>query len=110
MQVTKSSGSYWEGTATAESLQRIYGISFPDQKQLKEWQKLQEDATKRDHRKIGREQELFFFHSLSPGMAFWNPKGALIYNRLIDFIKKEYRKRGFTEASYYLRKLKILIS
>ncbi|CAG2182636.1 unnamed protein product, partial [Oppiella nova] len=53
--VTKSSSSYWEGKADAESLQRIYGISFPDSKQLKEWQRIQEEAAKRDHRKLGRE-------------------------------------------------------
>uniref|UniRef100_A0A914EBU7 threonine--tRNA ligase n=1 Tax=Acrobeloides nanus TaxID=290746 RepID=A0A914EBU7_9BILA len=98
LQVTKASSSYWEGKSTAESLQRIYGISFPDPKQLKEWQKLQEEAAKRDHRKLGREQELFFFHPLSPGSAFWYPKGAHIYNTLVNFIKKEYRKRGFTEV------------
>jgi len=62
--VTKASSSYWEGKADAEQLQRVYGISFPDNKQLKEWQKLQEEAAKRDHRKIGRDQDLFFFHPL----------------------------------------------
>jgi threonyl-tRNA synthetase len=96
--VTKCSSSYWEGNAEKESLQRIYGISFPDPKQLKEWQKLQEEAAKRDHRKLGREQELFFFHPMSPGSAFWYPKGAKIYNTLVDFIRKEYRKRGYTEV------------
>ncbi|GMT34356.1 hypothetical protein PFISCL1PPCAC_25653, partial [Pristionchus fissidentatus] len=98
MQITKSSASYWEGKADAESLQRVYGISFPDPKQLKEWQKIQEEAAKRDHRKLGREQNLFFFHPLSPGSAFWYPHGAHIYNALQTFIRKEYRKRGFTEV------------
>ncbi|KAK0404744.1 hypothetical protein QR680_017606 [Steinernema hermaphroditum] len=98
MQVTKASSSYWEGKSDAETLQRVYGISFPDSKQLKEWQKFQEEAAKRDHRKIGRDQDLFFFHGLSPGSAFWYPKGAHIYNKLTDFIKKEYRKRGFSEV------------
>ncbi|RCN29082.1 putative threonine--tRNA ligase [Ancylostoma caninum] len=98
LQITKSSSSYWEGKADAESLQRIYGISFPDPKQLKEWQKFQEEAAKRDHRKLGRDQELFFFNPLSPGCAFWYPKGAHIYNTLMNFMRKEYRKRGFTEV------------
>ena len=98
--MTKASASYWEGNNAAESLQRVYGISFPDPKQLKEWQKFQEEAAKRDHRKIGREQELFFFHQLSPGSAFWFPKGAHIYNQLQDFIRKQYRKRGFSEVGY----------
>lgn len=54
LKVTKSSSSYWEGNSKAESLQRVYGISFPDTKQLKEWETFQEEAAKRDHRKLGR--------------------------------------------------------
>ncbi|KAG8192693.1 hypothetical protein JTE90_009719 [Oedothorax gibbosus] len=96
--VLKNSATNWEGKVEAESLQRVYGISFPDTKQLKEWQKFQEEAAKRDHRKIGKEQELFFFHELSPGSCFFQPKGAHIYNELISFIKEEYRKRGFQEV------------
>lgn len=98
LQIVKNSSTYWEGKAEAESLQRIYGISFPDNKQLKEWQKFQEEAAKRDHRKLGKEQELFFFHELSPGSCFFQPKGAIIYNELISFIKEEYKKRGFQEV------------
>ncbi|KAL3866804.1 hypothetical protein ACJMK2_044072 [Sinanodonta woodiana] len=96
--VTKNSSTYWEGKADMESLQRIYGISFPDTKQLKEWKQLQEEAAKRDHRKLGRDHELYFFHELSPGCCFFLPKGAHIYNTLIEFIKSEYRKRGFQEV------------
>ncbi|XP_033214455.1 threonine--tRNA ligase 1, cytoplasmic isoform X2 [Belonocnema kinseyi] len=96
--ITKNSSTYWEGNANAETLQRIYGISFPDSKQLKEWEKFQEEAAKRDHRKIGKEQELFFFHELSPGSCFFQPRGAHIYNTLIEFIRAEYRKRGFQEV------------
>ncbi|GAB6019013.1 Threonine--tRNA ligase 1, cytoplasmic [Chamberlinius hualienensis] len=97
-QITKNSATYWEGKSDAESLQRIYGISFPDNKQMKEWQKFQEEAAKRDHRKLGREQELFFFNELSPGSCFFQPRGAYIYNTLIEFIRGEYRKRGFQEV------------
>ncbi|XP_054277975.1 threonine--tRNA ligase 1, cytoplasmic-like isoform X2 [Macrosteles quadrilineatus] len=96
--VTKNSATYWEGKSDAESLQRVYGIAFPDNKQMKEWEKFQEEAAKRDHRKIGREQELYFFHELSPGSCFFQPRGAHIYNKLIDFIRSEYRKRGFQEV------------
>merc|ERR1711894_578897 len=78
--VTKNSATYWEGNSEAESLQRIYGISFPDSKQMKEWKHFQEEAAKRDHRKIGVQQDLFFFHELSPGSCFFQPKGAHIYN------------------------------
>ncbi|XP_076761471.1 threonine--tRNA ligase isoform X1 [Xylocopa sonorina] len=98
IKITKNSSTYWEGNANAESLQRLYGISFPDTKQLKEWEKFQEEAAKRDHRKIGKEQELFFFHELSPGSCFFQPRGAHIYNTLVEFIRSEYRKRGFQEV------------
>jgi threonyl-tRNA synthetase len=96
--ITKNSSTYWEGDQSRESLQRIYGISFPDPKQLKEWKFLQEEAAKRNHRKIGIEQDLFFFHELSPGSCFFYPKGAHIYNKLIEFIRGEYRKRGYQEV------------
>lgn len=98
LKVTKNSSTYWEGKADAETLQRVYGISFPDPKKLKEWEQLQEEAAKRDHRKLGREQELFFFHELSPGSCFFQPRGAHIYNTLINFLRDQYRKRGFEEV------------
>ncbi|KAG9480831.1 hypothetical protein GDO78_010216 [Eleutherodactylus coqui] len=94
----KHSTSYWRGDATRETLQRVHGVSFPDSKQLQEWEKAQDEAANRDHRKIGRDQELFFFHEMSPGSCFFLPRGAHVYNVLIDFIKEEYRKRGFTEV------------
>lgn len=98
LKIHKNSSTYWEGKADMETLQRIYGISFPDPKMLKEWEKFQEEAKNRDHRKLGREQDLFFFHDLSPGSCFFLPKGAYIYNTLIEFIRSEYRKRGFQEV------------
>uniref|UniRef100_A0A3Q3XBJ9 threonine--tRNA ligase n=1 Tax=Mola mola TaxID=94237 RepID=A0A3Q3XBJ9_MOLML len=98
LKIHKNSSTYWEGKADMETLQRIYGISFPDPKMLKEWEKFQEEAKNRDHRKLGRDQDLFFFHDLSPGSCFFLPKGAFIYNTLIEFIRSEYRKRGFQEV------------
>lgn len=62
------------------------------------YQKLLEEAAKRDHRKIGTDQELFFFHQLSPGSCFFQPMGARLYNSLIDLMRTEYRKRGFSEV------------
>jgi threonyl-tRNA synthetase len=98
MEVTQNSSSYWKGNAENESLQRVYGISFPDKKKLAEWKKLMEEAKKRDHRNVGPAQGLFFFHDLSPGSAFFLPHGARIYNGLIELMRSEYRKRGFTEV------------
>ncbi|KAI8622433.1 hypothetical protein BC830DRAFT_1057088 [Chytriomyces sp. MP71] len=96
--VVKNSASYFLGDAKNDSLQRIYGISFPDTKQMKEYKQFMEEAAKRDHRKIGVQQELFFFNDLSPGSAFWQPNGTIVYNNLIQLQRDEYRKRGFKEV------------
>lgn len=96
--VTKNSSSYWRADSTKETLQRIYAISFPDKKQLKEWQHIQEEAKKRDHRNIGKDQELWFFHPYSPGMIFFLPHGQRIFNKLVDLMKNEYLKRGYQEV------------
>ncbi|XP_054550749.1 threonine--tRNA ligase 2, cytoplasmic [Talpa occidentalis] len=98
IRIFKNSSTYWEGRPEMETLQRIYGVSFPDNKMMKTWEKLQEEAKNRDHRKIGKEQELFFFHDLSPGSCFFLPRGAFIYNTLMDFIREEYHRRNFTEV------------
>jgi len=97
-QVTKNSSAYWEGKSEMENLQRVYAISFPDAKLFKEWKTIQEEAAKRDHRKVGTDQDLFFFHTLSPGSAFFLPHGTIIYNRLVNLMKAEYWKRGFQEV------------
>uniref|UniRef100_A0A673YDR8 threonine--tRNA ligase n=1 Tax=Salmo trutta TaxID=8032 RepID=A0A673YDR8_SALTR len=99
LKIYKNSSTYWEGRSDMETLQRIYGISFPDSKMLKEWECFQEEARNRDHRKIGKEQELFFFHDLSPGSCFFLPRGAYLYNTLTDFIREEYCRRGFQEVA-----------
>ncbi|XP_011820653.1 PREDICTED: probable threonine--tRNA ligase 2, cytoplasmic isoform X1 [Mandrillus leucophaeus] len=98
IKIFKNSSTYWEGNPEMETLQRIYGISFPDNKMMRNWEKFQEEAKNRDHRKIGKEQELFFFHDLSPGSCFFLPRGAFIYNTLTDFIREEYHKRDFMEV------------
>ena len=97
-EVMRASAAYWLGNAANDSLQRVYGVSFPDAKQLKAHKHMLEEAKKRDHRVIGSKQELFFFHELSPGSCFFLPHGARIYNKLMDFIRAEYRKRGYTEV------------
>ncbi|NXF50228.1 SYTC2 ligase, partial [Oceanites oceanicus] len=98
LKIFKNSSTYWEGRSDMETLQRIYGISFPDNKMMKEWEKFQEEARNRDHRKIGKEQELFFFHDLSPGSCFFLPRGAFLYKTLMDFIREEYHRRNFSEV------------
>ncbi|KAF7440036.1 threonyl-tRNA synthetase [Pleurotus ostreatus] len=96
--VTKNSASYFLGDANNDSLQRIYGISFPDKKQLTDYKAFLAEAAKRDHRKIGKEQELFFFNDHSPGSAFFLPHGTRIYNALVDLMRTEYFKRGYQEV------------
>ncbi|KAJ7543976.1 hypothetical protein O6H91_09G060700 [Diphasiastrum complanatum] len=94
----KASSSYWRGKADRESLQRVYGISFTDSKKLKEYLYQLEEAKKRDHRLLGVHQELFFFHPLSPGSCFFLPHGTRIYNKLLEFVRSQYRKRGYQEV------------
>jgi len=96
--ITKNASAYWMGKAENPVLQRVYGVSFPDKKQLLEWEEFQREAARRDHRNIGKQQELFFFHPYSPGSCFFLPHGARIYNKLIEFIRSEYRNRGFLEV------------
>lgn len=98
MAILKASASYFLGNQANDSLQRIYGISFPDKKQLTEYKQFLLEAAKRDHRRIGKDQELFLFNELSPGSCFWLPHGARIYNTLTEYMRAEYRKRGFEEV------------
>lgn len=97
--IMKNSVSYFLGDAKNDSLQRIYGVSFPDKKLMDEHMKYLKEAAKRDHRKIGKEQELFFFHEWSPGSCFFLPHGMIIYNTLQAFLRSEYWKRGYQEVS-----------
>jgi threonyl-tRNA synthetase len=96
--IMKNSASYFLGDPTKDSLQRIYGVSFPDKKMMAEHKKFLEEAAKRDHRKIGKEQELFFFHEMSPGSAMWLPHGARVYNTVQNYLREEYWKRGYEEV------------
>ncbi|XP_026084680.1 threonine--tRNA ligase, cytoplasmic isoform X1 [Carassius auratus] len=86
------------GSTEASAILRMIGVAFPGEREREEWEREQEEARKRDHRRIGKTQELFFFHDVSPGSCFFMPKGAHIYNTLTDFIKSEYRRRGFSEV------------
>ncbi|KAK6069189.1 threonyl-tRNA synthetase [Seiridium cupressi] len=97
-QIEKNSASYFLGDNQNDSLQRIYGISFPDKKMMAAHKKFMEEAAQRDHRKIGKDQELFFFSELSPGSAMWLPHGTRIYNTLLEYIRQQYWKRGYEEV------------
>ena len=94
-----SSGAYWRGDEKNKMLQRIYGISFPKASELEEYLNMLEEAKKRDHRKLGKELDLFFFDETAPGMAYWMPKGFKMMNILIDLWRKEHEKRGYMEFS-----------
>ncbi len=96
--LTKVSSAYWRADSAKESLQRIYGVSFPEKKMLDEYNALLEAAEKNDHRKLGTQHQLFMFHEWSPGSPFFLPKGTIIYNELLSYIRGEYIKRGYKEV------------
>ena len=98
LKITKNGATYWKNDNKRDFLQRLYGISFPDKKFMKEYEELKKKAAEADHRNIGKKQNLFFFHDLSPGSCFWLPHGARIYNKLKEFMINEYRERGFTQV------------
>ncbi len=93
--LTKIAGAYWRGDAKNKQLQRIYGVAFPDKKELDAYLKMLEEAEKRDHRKIGRELELFSIHDEGPGFPFFLPKGVIIKDELIKYWKELHRKHNY---------------
>lgn len=97
--LAKINGAYWRGNEKNKMLQRVYAYAFKDKKKLADYLNMLEEAKKRDHRKLGREQELFFFDETAPGMAYWLPKGFTILNTLINFWRDEHQKRGYQEFS-----------
>jgi len=95
--LTKVAGAYWKGSEKNPMLTRIYGTAFGNKKELDNYFILMEETAKRDHRKVGEKMELFFFHETSPGMPYWLPKGVIVMNELINFWRKEHKKRGYQE-------------
>jgi len=96
VKVTSVAGAYWRGDEKNKQLTRVYGISFPKQKELKEYLALIEEAKKRDHRKLGKELELFTFSTkVGQGLPLWLPKGAALRERLENFLKKAQKKAGY---------------
>ena len=96
--LTHSAGAYWKGDERNPMLQRIYGASFLTQPELDAYLKQLEEAKARDHRRLGRELELFSFHPWAPASPFFHPKGATVYNLLLEYIRGLYRKYGYEEV------------
>jgi len=99
VKLTKVAAAYWRGDATRDSLDRLYGIAFPKASGLEEYLKLMEEAAKRDHRRLGKELELFTLLEEGPGFPFFLPKGMVLKNTLIDFWRQIHREAGYQEIS-----------
>ena len=97
--LTKVAGAYWRGDSNNEMLQRIYGTCWSSKKELEEYLKRLEEAEKRDHRKLGKEMNLFHFREESPGSVFWHEKGWILFQRLIDFMRAKQRLAGYKEVN-----------
>lgn len=93
--ILKASGAYWKGDSKNKQLQRIYGLSYPSQTELKEYLTKLEEAQKRDHRKIGKELDLYSFQEEAPGMPFFHANGTFIWNALVDFVSDKMIKRNY---------------
>ena len=93
-----TSNAYWKGDARNQPMQRIYGTAFLSEKELQEYLRRLEEAKKRDHRKIGREQKLFMFHPWAPGATFWLAKGTVLYNTLAGYMREVLIPAGYTEV------------
>jgi len=91
-------GAYWRGDERRPMLQRIYGTAFPTQKELDEHLRLLAEAEKRDHRKLGKQLDLFSFHTEGPGFPFFHAKGMIVLNQLMEFWREEHRKRHYGEV------------
>ena len=97
--LTKVSGAYWRGDSNNEMLQRIYGTSWATQKDLEEYLERIKEAEKRDHRKLGREMDLFHFREESPGSVFWHEKGWALFQKLINYMKLKQDIAGYMEIN-----------
>ena len=97
--LTKVSGAYWRGDSNNEMLQRIYGTCWSTNKELQDYLHRLEEAEKRDHRKLGKEMDLFHFREESPGSVFWHEKGWLLFQRLIEYMRMKQRLAGYKEIN-----------
>ena len=97
--LTKVAGAYWRGDSNNEMLQRIYGTSWSSQKELEDYLRRIEEAEKRDHRKLGREMDLFHFREESPGSVFWHEKGWALFQKLVDYMRSKQNEAGYKEIN-----------
>jgi threonyl-tRNA synthetase len=97
--LTKVAGAYWRGDSRNEMLQRIYGTAWANEKQLKEYLTRIEEAEKRDHRRLGRELDLFHFQEEAPGAVFWHPKGWSLFQQLIGYMRRRQSEAGYQEVN-----------
>ncbi len=97
IKLTSLAGAYWRGSEKNKMLQRIYGIAFPKQADLDAYLTMLEEAAKRDHRKLGKELDLFSFHTEGAGFPFWHPNGMVLYNTIMDFCRREHIAAGYQE-------------
>ncbi len=98
VKLLEASGVYWKGDESNERLQRIYGTAFASEKEMKAWEEQLEQANARDHRRLGPELDLFSFSDLAPANPFFHPKGAVVYNELMDFVREVQEENGFEEV------------
>ncbi len=96
--LTSVAGAYWRGDEKNEMLQRIYGTAFATPKELRQHLSLLEEAKRRDHRRLGKELDLFSFNPVAPGSPFFHPKGAFIYNELVSYMRGLYQRYGYQEV------------
>ena len=99
VKVMKVAGAYWRGDSKNEMLQRIYGTAWTNKKDLQAYLTMLEEAEKRDHRKLGRQLDLFHFHEEAPGSVFWHPKGWTIFQQLIGYMRKRQEAAGYVEIN-----------
>ena len=99
MTLTKVSGAYWRGDSKNEQLQRIYGTAWSNKKDLRSYLKMLEEAEKRDHRRLGKELDLFHFHEEAMGAVFWHPKGWTLFQQLIEYMRRRQQKAGYCEVN-----------
>jgi threonyl-tRNA synthetase len=97
--LTSVAGAYWRGDSKNEMLTRIYGTAWPSEKELKAHLHMLEEAAKRDHRRIGKELELFHFEDSAPGQPFWHPKGWTLSSVLTDYMRQKLKKHGYVEVN-----------